>query len=112
MAANQGEDQLCSYQEAIRQGPFLYADLPQPSPSSGPLRRNKLNRLKIQPLSFEEIREVEEEGASPNEEEKARRSFLKSLDSLRRGSLHLHLKKDKLNSHKLSLDSSDSDTSL
>uniref|UniRef100_A0A8C5N3H6 Uncharacterized protein n=1 Tax=Leptobrachium leishanense TaxID=445787 RepID=A0A8C5N3H6_9ANUR len=108
--AAETEDLL--YQEAISQGSYLYGEFYQPYACSGHLMRTKLNRLKIQPLSFEEIREVEEEGLSPNEEEKARKSFLQSLESLRRGSDHLHLKKDKLNSHKLSLDSSDSDSSV
>ncbi|XP_053304538.1 uncharacterized protein C11orf96 homolog [Spea bombifrons] len=112
MSGNQGEDHLCSYEEAMSQGAFFYEGMSQPSATSGPQKRTRLNRLRIQPLSFEEIREVEEEGVSPSEEEKARKNYLRSLESLRRGSHHLHSRRDRLNSYRLSLDSSDSDTSL
>ncbi|CAH2325750.1 Hypothetical predicted protein [Pelobates cultripes] len=105
MADNQGEDHFSSYQEAMSQGTFLYEDFPQSPASSGPLRRNRQNRMRIQPLSFKEIQEVAEEGLSPNEEEKARRSFLQSLEALRRGSHHLYLQKDKdVSSYRPSLD--------
>ncbi|XP_056384528.1 uncharacterized protein C11orf96 homolog [Hyla sarda] len=78
----------------------------------GKLRRPRQTRFKTQPVTFDEIQEVEEEGLSPTEEEKARKSFLQSLESLRRSSHNMHLQKDKLCSSKLrhSLDSSDSDS--
>lgn len=48
-------------------------------------RRSRETRFKTQPVTFAEIAEVvEEEGASPLEEERARRSFLQSLENLRR----------------------------
>ncbi|KAM5127509.1 uncharacterized protein C11orf96 homolog [Mantella aurantiaca] len=110
MSVAQDEDRLCTYQEAMEQSAFLEEEFPLPSPSKGALRRRRESRLRSQLLSFEEIREVEEEGVSPSDEEKARRSFLQSLESLRRSSNHTHLHKDKLNSYKLSMDYSDSDS--
>uniref|UniRef100_A0A3Q3EED2 Chromosome 11 open reading frame 96 n=1 Tax=Labrus bergylta TaxID=56723 RepID=A0A3Q3EED2_9LABR len=47
-------------------------------------RRSREARFKTQPVTFAEIAEVEEEGSSPLEEERARRSFLQSLENLRR----------------------------
>ncbi|XP_028815063.1 uncharacterized protein C11orf96 homolog [Denticeps clupeoides] len=53
-------------------------------------RRPREARFKTQPVTFAEIAEVEEEGASPLEEERARRSFLQSLENLRRSTQALH----------------------
>ncbi|XP_061576700.1 uncharacterized protein C11orf96 homolog [Cololabis saira] len=54
-------------------------------------RRPRQARFKTQPVTFAEIAEVEEEGSSPLEEERARRSFLQSLENLRRSTQTLHL---------------------
>ncbi|KAE8606279.1 hypothetical protein XENTR_v10010656 [Xenopus tropicalis] len=105
MSAPQAEDHLCSYEEAIRQSTYLEGDFSQPSSSRGPLRRPRHSRLLTQPLSFEEIREVEEEGVSPSEEEKAKKSFQRSLESLRRNSYHMYLRREKLGGARHSLDS-------
>ncbi|XP_053741964.1 uncharacterized protein C11orf96 homolog [Synchiropus splendidus] len=53
-------------------------------------RRPREARFKTQPVTFAEIAEVEEEGSSPVEEEKARRSFQQSLENLVRSSQTLH----------------------
>lgn len=53
-------------------------------------RRSRDARFKTQPVTFAEIAEVEEEGSSPLEEERARRSFLQSLENLRRSTQTLH----------------------
>lgn len=53
-------------------------------------RRPRDARFKTQPVTFAEIAEVEEEGASPLEEERARQCFLQSLESLRRSTQTLH----------------------
>ena len=53
-------------------------------------RRPREARFKTQPVTFAEIAEVEEEGSSPLEEERARRSFLQSLENLRRSTQTLH----------------------
>ncbi|XP_069824183.1 uncharacterized protein C11orf96 homolog [Dendropsophus ebraccatus] len=108
MTTPQAEDHLCTYEEAMQYGTYLEEEFPLPSKTRGALRKRRESRLRSQILSFEEIREVEEEGISPTEEEKARRSFMQSLESLRRSSNH----KDKLSSYKTSLDSSDSDSTL
>ncbi|XP_044125284.1 uncharacterized protein C11orf96 homolog [Bufo gargarizans] len=85
---------------------------PRPQRGKGKLKRPRQSRFKTQPVTFDEIQEVEEEGLSPTEEEKARKSFLQSLESLRRSSHNLHHQMEKLSSSKLrhSLDSSDSDS--
>ncbi|KAK9952397.1 hypothetical protein ABG768_018239 [Culter alburnus] len=77
-------------------------------------RRPRDARFKTQPVTFAEIAEVEEEGASPLEEERARRSFLQSLESLRRSTQTLHhagsTQSCRTESAQASLDSSDSDS--
>ncbi|XP_044125285.1 uncharacterized protein C11orf96 homolog [Bufo gargarizans] len=112
MSVPQAEDHLYTYEEAMQYSTYLEEDFPLPSKTKGALRKGRESRLRSQILSFEEIQEVEEEGTSPTEEEKARRSFLQSLESLRRSSNHSQLHKDKLNSYKTSLDSSDSESTL
>lgn len=56
-------------------------------------RRPREARFKTQPVTFAEIAEVEEEGGSALEEERAKRSFLQSLENLRRStqSLYCHV---------------------
>ncbi|KAG9280916.1 hypothetical protein AMEX_G3676 [Astyanax mexicanus] len=78
-------------------------------------RRPREARFKTQPVTFAEIAEVEEEGASPLEEERARRSFLQSLESLRRSTQTLHHTGSTHSGRtstptQASLDSSDSDS--
>uniref|UniRef100_A0A6I8RQ19 Uncharacterized protein n=1 Tax=Xenopus tropicalis TaxID=8364 RepID=A0A6I8RQ19_XENTR len=106
MSGGPAEEQLCSFQELLRQSLFLQEEFPQPPTFRGALRWPWTGKLRAQPLSFEEIQEVEEEGVSPTEEEKARRSFLQSLESLRRNS-NLS-QRGKLG--RSSLDSTDSDS--
>ncbi|XP_075139465.1 uncharacterized protein C11orf96 homolog [Leptodactylus fuscus] len=110
MSVAQAEDHLFTYEEAMLYCACLEEEFPLPSRAQGGLRKYRQSRLKSQILSFEEIQEVEEEGVSPTEEENARRTFLQSLESLRRSSNHLH--KDRLRTYKTSLDSSDSDSSM
>lgn len=52
-------------------------------------RRPREARFKTQPVTFAEIAEVEEEGANAVDEERARRSFLQSLENLRRSTQNL-----------------------
>lgn len=77
-------------------------------------RRPREARFKTQPVTFAEIAEVEEEGASPLEEERARRSFLQSLENLRRSTQTLHGPPARTTRSstptQASLDSSDSDS--
>ncbi|XP_012778272.1 uncharacterized protein C11orf96 homolog [Maylandia zebra] len=78
-------------------------------------RRPREARFKTQPVTFAEIQEVEEEGSSPLEEERARRSFLQSLENLRRSTQTLHCPPTAHHSctptpTQASLDSSDSDS--
>ncbi|XP_037538475.1 uncharacterized protein C11orf96 homolog [Nematolebias whitei] len=76
-------------------------------------RRPREARFKTQPVTFAEIAEVEEEGSSPLEEERARRSFLQSLENLRRSTQTLHCSPGAHRSctpTQASLDSSDSDS--
>ncbi|CAL8375056.1 unnamed protein product [Arctogadus glacialis] len=86
-------------------------------------RRPREARFKTQPVTFAEIAEVEEEGSSPLEEERARRSFLQSLENLRRSTQTLHCPPASCHHHhhhhsstttstspQGSLDSSDSDS--
>lgn len=77
-------------------------------------RRPREARFKTQPVTFAEIAEVEEEGVSPLEEERARRSFLQSLENLRRSTQTLHCPATRHNRTttptQASMDSSDSDS--
>lgn len=77
-------------------------------------RRSRDARFKTQPVTFAEIAEVEEEGSSPLEEARARRSFLQSLENLRRSTQTFHFSPGAHSSTTMStntsLDSSDSDS--
>uniref|UniRef100_A0A673AA46 Chromosome 11 open reading frame 96 n=2 Tax=Sphaeramia orbicularis TaxID=375764 RepID=A0A673AA46_9TELE len=85
-----------------------------PSRGKSRSRRPRDARFKTQPVTFAEIAEVEEEGSSPLEEERARRSFLQSLENLRRSTQTLHCSapptQHTSTSTQTAMDSSDSDS--
>ncbi|XP_053568204.1 uncharacterized protein C11orf96 homolog [Bombina bombina] len=119
MSAKQAESlSICSnYQVVMPRYTGVSEEYPQPLQArplrgKGKLKRPRQSRFKTQPVTFDEIQEVEEEGVSPTDEEKARKSFLQSLESLRRSSSNMHFQREKLVSCKLrlSLDSSNSDS--
>ncbi|XP_029439020.1 uncharacterized protein C11orf96 homolog [Rhinatrema bivittatum] len=119
MASKQAEvlGTCCSFQEVMPQCIYISQDFPHPIPAKAPramLRRCRQSRFKTQPVTFDEIQEMEEEGLCPTEEEKAKKSFLQSLEGLRRSTQNLCLQREKLSSCKMrhSLDSSDSDSAL
>nr|XP_033784800.1 uncharacterized protein C11orf96 homolog [Geotrypetes seraphini] len=107
----------CSYQELPTHCIYITEEFPQPIRAKAPrgkLRRPRHSRFQTQPITFDEIQEVEEEGVSPTEEEKAKKSFLQSLEGLRRSAQNLHLQRERFIGCKMShsLDSSDSDSAL
>ncbi|XP_072278309.1 uncharacterized protein C11orf96 homolog [Pyxicephalus adspersus] len=119
LPAKPAEPLSISYQTVMPHYSGATEEYPQPIQpralrGKGKLRRHRQSRFKTQPVTFDEIQEVEEEGLSPTEEEKARKSFLQSLENLRRSSHSMQLQREKLSSCKLrhSLDSSDSDSTL
>ncbi|XP_014818087.1 PREDICTED: uncharacterized protein C11orf96 homolog [Calidris pugnax] len=120
MAAKPGEllGVCSSYQAVMPHFVCVTQDFSPPArpvkTPKGKLRRPRQSRFKTQPVTFDEIQEVEEEGVSPMEEEKAKKSFLQSLECLRRSTQNLSLQRDRLGSCRLrnSLDSSDSDSAL
>ncbi|XP_069761818.1 uncharacterized protein C11orf96 homolog [Narcine bancroftii] len=118
-AGKQGEVVgICtSYQAVMPNYAGITEEFPQPLRRQ--LQRAKLRqrrpreaRFKTQPVTFDEIQEVEEEGVSALEEEKAKKSFLQSLECLRRSAQNSRGQKATLSSSQLrySLDSSDSDS--
>ncbi|XP_078540809.1 uncharacterized protein C11orf96-like [Lissotriton helveticus] len=113
MSQNQAEmlSMWSSYQEVMPRCTHLAQELARPTQAEAPRsrqRRPRLVRLRTLPVTCGEILEAEEEGASAMDEERARRSFLQSLESLRRSTQSLHLQQRA----QLSLDSGDSDCGL
>ncbi|XP_028646868.1 uncharacterized protein C11orf96 homolog [Erpetoichthys calabaricus] len=119
MAARHVE--LTGYHAAVPAHFLAMEEFPQPLPvpkatarGKARQRRPRQSRFKTQPVTFAEIVEVEEEGASPMEEERARKSFLQSLESLRRSTQNLHSGGSRgwatSSSLQGSVDSSDSDS--
>ncbi|XP_070586982.1 uncharacterized protein C11orf96 homolog [Erythrolamprus reginae] len=114
---------ICSsYQAVMPHFLCMAEEFPQPirpaKLAKGKLRRPRQSRFKTQPVTFDEIQEMEE-GVSPIEEEKAKKSFLQSLECLRRSTQNLSLQKEKKEKKlsscsrlRNSLDSSDSDSAL
>ncbi|CAL9696730.1 unnamed protein product [Knipowitschia caucasica] len=83
---------------AMSSAPLRLEEFPQqlPVPTVPPRgksrsRRPRAARFKTQPVTFAEIAEVEEEGASAVDEERARRSFLQSMENLRKSTQSLYL---------------------
>ncbi|XP_007885844.2 uncharacterized protein C11orf96 homolog [Callorhinchus milii] len=120
MAGKQGEVVgICTSYQAVMPTFVGMAEEFPPSPRRQPQRSRvkqrrsrEASRFKTQPVTFDEIQEVEEEGVSPLEEEKAKKSFLQSLECLRRSAHTARVQKPALSGSKLrhSLDSSDSDS--
>ncbi|XP_030058293.1 uncharacterized protein C11orf96 homolog [Microcaecilia unicolor] len=105
----------CSYQELPTHCIYITEEFPRPIQAKAPrgkLRRPSESWLQSHSVTFDEIQEVEEEGVSPTEEEKAKKSFLQSLEDLRRSTQNLQ--REKLISCKMSnsLDFSDSDSGI
>ncbi|XP_030055336.1 uncharacterized protein C11orf96 homolog [Microcaecilia unicolor] len=106
----------CSHQELPTHGVYITEEFPRPIQAKAPrgkLRRPSESWLQSHSVTFDEIQEVEEEGVSPTEEEKAKKAFLQSLEDLRRSTQNLHLQREKFISCETSrsLDSSsDSDS--
>ncbi|XP_030058294.1 uncharacterized protein C11orf96 homolog [Microcaecilia unicolor] len=107
----------CSYQELPTHCVYITEEFPQPIQAKAPtgkLRRSSESWLQSHSVTFDEIQEVEDEGVSPTEEEKAKKAFLQSLEDLRRSTQNLHLQREKFISCKMShsLDSSHSNAAL
>ncbi|KAJ1182494.1 hypothetical protein NDU88_007683 [Pleurodeles waltl] len=108
---------MCSsYQEVMPRCTHLTQELPRPTQAEAPRSRQRprLCRFQTLPVTCGEIQEAEEEGTSDVDEERARRSFLQLLESLRRStqSLHLQQRVDLSSCNTSSVDSGDSDCGL